>query len=102
MSISQKREHLRQLQLEVKQLRDELQKVEAACPHQFSEPKAIQEAYQSPEMGNCVRQGSDIWYETNWVTRYRRAWTRECTLCGKVEITSKSKPTGDVVPDFGR
>lgn len=101
MSIFEKRRRLRQIEDEARSLREDIRRAEYSCVHIFSEPKQVQVgSLEQVPTGRVERQGSDIWPEYDIRTVYHAAWERECVKCGKVEQTTRTKPTG-VIADFG-
>lgn len=98
---------LRELRSEIETLaqsldkkRRQLHNIESICPHRWAESKKEFVEVTEFVAGKLIPRGSDIDYEYNSVKRTIPQWSRECTLCGKVEKTTSEKTIERKVPNF--
>lgn len=101
MSIFDKRKELDELRKKAEALDKEIHNTENTCSHNWEigteSVKEMRAVYSHMEGHGSDPEPIYKYYETS-VPQYYRI----CKKCGKKETTQKTKPSGDVVPDFGK
>jgi hypothetical protein len=97
-----KRERLKQLQDEARQLSEGIARQERTCKHSFPD-EPVYDPIETPRMefSHYEGHGSDpnpVYHKAGTDSKPR--WKRTCVRCGKVEYTEKRKTTA-TSPDFG-
>lgn len=90
------------LTFQLREVTDQIGRIESACRHEWGEVKFAPENYVSFEanMMRPIARGVHLEYETHAVARQKDTWTRECKHCGKIEKTDRVVQVAKPVPQF--
>lgn len=96
------RKEIPQLEAQLKLAKESLQRNESQCRHVWSEPArtSVSQVEERIDWNRPIHQGSDFWYGSTYAQVSVPAWTRTCSVCGKVEQTTNTKDQVTKVPSF--
>lgn len=95
-------ERLNLAQQELEKITRQLDHIQLHCSHVWCEPVKMSKTIPGYEIpGDHPGTMGIDWRNPVYVPSETKVWyERTCQICGKIETTTQTKPTGDVTPVF--
>lgn len=99
-AVNELRGKIESLSTDLTRHKNMLAHIECNCIHKWGDTKSGSRETLEFVPGTMVVRGSDMWHEQVAQTVRENIWTRECSVCGKIETTNKQSLKTVRVPEF--